>query len=399
MVVTLNRSLEWCDRFYIHDGELPFHYLYDDKPTVMSLRDFVYPDTLVGGFGFLRDRLLLNSDYLARCVIDAFSRFRPSIVKRIVVVRNGIDLSHFAPRPHAPSKQLQRLLGNPSPATYTLLYPHRPDKRKGIFESLRITARLQERLRRVGHSVRLLVPTWIDSHVARSSDHEYQTIYRRISEAAEELGIGGHVHLHEWIPYEWMPEYLSMGSATLCVGNFVEAFGNVHLESVACGTPCVVASVAAHAYNLPEPLVRRIPYGDIAGAVDCAEELFRSPYETARAREFLRSHYSFKSMLDGYERVITSTQIKEPLPLDRLPPLTPDTRVRLAAWCRDDSLGIYNDYRYERVVEAKRIGLARRTSKATPLRELLHEGFAEEDIIRELKEGFLVQLPVSHVEN
>lgn len=395
MIVALKRNIDWCDRFYIHDAELPFHYLYDNKPTIVSFRDFVYPDTLVGGFGFQRDRLILNSDYIAKCVIDAFARFRPSIADRIVIIKNGIDLSRFKPQPHAPSKQLQRLLNNPSPATYTLLYPHRPDRRKGIFESLKITAILQKRLSRVGKSVRLLVPTWVDSAVACSSYHEYQTIYGNIRNSAAELGIDRLVHLHEWIPYDLMPEYLSMGSATLCVGNFVEAFGNVHLESVACGTPCVVAGVAAHAENLPEPLVRKVPYGDISAATDCAEQLCRSPYDTAIAREFLQNHYSFRGMLDGYERVIVSTQIEEPLSVDLLPALTPDTLLRLATWCRDDGLGIYNDYQYKRSTQAKQVRLARKTTNAIPFRELLHEGFAEHEILQGLNDGLLVQLPMS----
>ncbi|BEH09848.1 hypothetical protein GSUET_14600 [Geobacter sulfurreducens subsp. ethanolicus] len=393
MIVALKKNIDWCDRFYIHDAELPFHFLYDHKPTIVSFRDFVYPDTLVGGFGFRRDRLLLNSDYVARCVIDAFSNFRPTIADRIVVVKNGIDLSHFAPRPRPTSEQIQSLLGNASPATYTLLYPHRPDRRKGILEALRITARLQARLNRLGQSVRLLIPTWVDSAVASSSSHEYQTIYSEINEVAAELGILGQVHFHDWIPYGLMPEYLSMGSATLCVGNFVEAFGNVHLESVACGTPCVVAGVAAHAENLPEPLVCKVPYGDIESAAECAEKLCLSTYDVAVARDYLERNYSFMGMLDGYERVIVSTQIEDPLPLEILPALAPDTRLRLAAWCRDDGLGIYNDYRYKRVVEKRRIQLARRAHSAIHFRDLVQEGYSEQEILFELKDGLLVQLP------
>jgi glycosyltransferase involved in cell wall biosynthesis len=169
MIVAIRRNLDWCDRFYIHDGELPFQDLYDGVPTVVSFRDFVYPDTLVGGFTFRRDRLLLNSEYVARCVFDAFSRFLPGLPERTIVIPNGVDLSHFFPRMTSCDGQLQQIMGRIPPATYTLLYPHRPDARKGIFESITVTAKLQQRLRTRGKSVRLLIPVWMDSDVAAQS--------------------------------------------------------------------------------------------------------------------------------------------------------------------------------------------------------------------------------------
>ena len=38
-----------ADRFYMHDGELLLPYLYCDVPTVISLRDSVYPETIIDG--------------------------------------------------------------------------------------------------------------------------------------------------------------------------------------------------------------------------------------------------------------------------------------------------------------------------------------------------------------
>jgi glycosyltransferase involved in cell wall biosynthesis len=392
LIVTLHGLLGWCDVFYVHDAELPFHFLYRDRPTVFSFRDFVYPDTLVGGFGFERDRLVLNCEYAARCVIDAFACFRPGLPERVKVIRNGIDLSHFAPSTRGPSEQLLRLLGDLPPATFTLLYPHRPDGRKGLFDALAITAEVAKCLGRRGETVRLLVPVWMDSALEGNSQHEYQTIYGRILARAEELGVRERVHLHRWVPYSLMPDYLSMGHATLSVGNFVETFGNVHLESVACGTASVVARVAAHAYNLPDDLVRRVPYGDIEAAVECVLAAVKSPYDGAGARAYLAENYSFQAMVDGYEGVLGEAQTLEPLAFVPLPPLDPASQVRLAAWCRHDGLGIYNDYDYARRSDGKTIALAAAAEAKTSVATLQHLGFRLDEIDAAIRDGLLVRL-------
>lgn len=155
LIVQVKQHLEHSDVFYIHDGELPFDFLYQDHPTVVSFRDFVYPDTLVGGFGFRRDLLVLSSEYLAQCVIDAFSSFRPGVVNRIKVIPNGIDLSHF--KNHSTNSLIEKYLQLPEGAI-TLLYPHRPDPRKGIFEAISVTSILSRRLGVRRDRLRLLVP-------------------------------------------------------------------------------------------------------------------------------------------------------------------------------------------------------------------------------------------------
>jgi glycosyltransferase involved in cell wall biosynthesis len=390
MIIAIRRNLDWCDRFYIHDGELPFHDVYSNVPTVVSFRDFVYPDTLVGGFGFRRDRLLLNSDYVARCVVDAFTAFLPNIVERIHVVPNGIDLSHFAPNGTGPSRHLRDLLGNAPPATFTVLYPHRPDKRKGIFEAVQITARLYERLAPHNKTVRLLIPRWIDSKILPDSEHEYQSIYAKIIEFSERLGIRHVIHIHDWIPYDLMPQYLSSGSVTLSVGCFVEAFGNVHLESIACGTPSVVSCVAAHAQSVPFPHTHRVPYGDISAAVEAVEELLHKPYDICAAREILQNQFPFDVMLQRYEEIITSTKIEPPLTIDIRTELVSNTQIRLAAWCRYDGKGIYHDYNYGRIDEPDRVRLARLAQEGIRLADLEKEGFTLGQIKREIESGVLI---------
>ncbi len=79
------------DRFYVHDGELLYSFVYDDVPTVVSVQDFVYPDTLAGALSFRRDHLVVSSTYVRRCVEQVFRSFRPLPDDRISVAPNGFD--------------------------------------------------------------------------------------------------------------------------------------------------------------------------------------------------------------------------------------------------------------------------------------------------------------------
>lgn len=386
----VRRVVDASDVFYVHDAEFPFHDISSDTPTVVSFRDFVYPDTLVGAFGFRRDELILNCEYVADCVRDAFVPFLPEIMSRTHVVRNGIDLSHFRPLRLDANSEINTFLGEMPSADYTLLYPHRPDRRKGIFESVAITAEVQRRLAVHGKTVRLLIPRWIDSAVATESSHEYQSIYSTVLSSAKELGVADRVHIHSWVPYAQMPDYLSIGNVTLSVGNFVEAFGNVHLESVACGTPAVVSQVAAHSYNLPEPIVRKVAYGDIFASADAVFKSCTEQFNVDVARTYLAKNFSFQAMLAGYEHIFTSVKVKPPLELHYIDSLNSSAWVRLAAWCRSDGQGIYNDYAYNRVSHPRRMRLALAASQPVQVSCLEDEGFSLEDVSREIDDGILV---------
>lgn len=393
LIHEVKRNVEDSDVFYIHDAELPFHDLNCRTPTVVSFRDFVYPDTLVGAFGFRRDELILSCEYVASCVRDAFAQILPDIMSRTHVVPNGINLSHFRPvRPEKMDSELAALLGELPPADYTLLYPHRPDRRKGILECVAIAAEVQRRLSSQGKTIRLLIPRWIDSTVASESLHEYQSIYSEALSSAENLGIAERVHVHDWVPYAQMPEYLSLGDVTLSVGNFVEAFGNVHLESVACGTPAVVSMVAAHAHNLPEPIVRKVAYGDIPASAHAVIRSCVESFDFNSARTYLAKNFSFPAMLAGYERILTSATVKTPLKLRSLDSVNSHGWVRLAAWCRHDGHGIYNDYAYGRISQTRRINLALAARQAVRVSCLENSGFSLAEIAREIDDGVLVQL-------
>jgi glycosyltransferase involved in cell wall biosynthesis len=389
----IHHELGTADLLYVHDGELPFHFLYQLSPTVVSFRDFVYPDTLVGAFGFNADHLILASEYVAGCVRSAFAQFLPGIASRTTVIPNGVDLQHFRHRRGIP-KKLTELLDPTALGDVTLLYPHRPDRRKGLFEVLDVTARMERLFAKIGKSVKLLVPIWLDSRISNDEDHEYQSIYRSAKMRAHELGISHCLHLHDWIPFDLLPYYYSLGSATLCIGSFVEAFGNVVLESIACGTPCVVSRVGALSDKLPRSLVPSVPFGDIDETVAILEELIKSPSLLEESRSYLEEHFPFLGMLEGYEKIFESVKKQERLKPSYDFSLGPEKQVALSAWCRFDGKGLYHDYLYSRIDDPLVIALAERVGSGISVGELLELGFTDGEIAAAVEEGVLSVVPL-----
>lgn len=342
VVVDVRRVAEGSDVLYLHDGELLYHFVYEDVPTVVSMRDFVYPDTLAGGLSFRRDLLVLNSEYVAGCVTDAFSSFRPSVAGRMRLIFNGVNLEHFRP---SSTGRIRKLISLPEGAI-PIIYPHRPDPRKGIYEALEAMAGLRRRLGTRGDRLRLLIPTWIDGKVSPKSKHVYQTVYDDVRARAAELGVSDLVIYHPWVSYDLMPEYYSLGRATLCLGNFVEACSNVSLEATACGSRCVVSRVASHRHLLPDDFASKVRYGDANASVDALEAAIGSPPDADAARDFIAARYSYERMLEGYEAALTGMAITPPLREEYAFSLNGDQFLKLPTWCDYRDGRCYNDYHY-----------------------------------------------------
>lgn len=93
-----------------------------------------------------------------------------------------------------------------------------------------------------------------------------------------------------------MPAFYSLGRVTLCLGNFVETFGNVAYESLACNTPSIVARVGVHRTLLPDHLIDKVDYGDIDGAVDCVLSILAGDVEKQSASlTYLKNTSTFKA--------------------------------------------------------------------------------------------------------
>lgn len=379
VVQRLRTALEAADVVYIHDGELPFHFLYDDLPTVLSFQDFVYPDTLSNALSFARDDLIVASPYVRDCVIDTIGQYRAGIAERVHVVPNGIDLSNFrATSPLSWQHQLSQQ------GYYLVGCPHRPDPAKGLLDGVHLVAELKA-LRQVPGEPMLLIPRWIDSRINPTDGHVYRTLYDALLDEASQLGVRENIHIHEWVNATDMAGYYSGCDVVLAVGSFVEAFGNVPVEAAACGTPAVVAAVAGHVGKLSPAFVTEVPPGDIRTACDALAERLSSHFDSNGARDEIAQRYSFEGMIDGYRHVIEHARQRPPLTMK---PLSPVTHVRLAAWCRVFDHRIYHDYLRQFVSDEQLLALAAPTGerRSHASADKIDRGLLE----RWLKEGYVV---------
>lgn len=336
IVQDISEHLRGADRFYIHDGEMLFPYLYEDIPTVISLRDNVYPETMMGAYLFRADTLVVISAYSRRFVQATVGRFFPDLDERIRVIGNGIDWTHF--KPTAPGRIHDIIPVQPGERA-TILHPHRPEESKGIWNTIDVAEQLIKA--HDLHDFRVLVPKWL----GMEGDEGIRAFYERVHARLAEKGLSEHFIFHDWIPYQLLPEYYSLGAVTLSLGSFVESFGNSVYESLGCGTPTIAARIATHRELLPDNLLDKVDYGDIAGAARITAEIIRSKRRTSpETLAYLETHYTPARQLNDYAEAIESARVAAPMRFDPQP-ITPETRFALAPWCYVAQRGIYHDFR------------------------------------------------------
>lgn len=336
-----------ADAFYSHDGGLTFPFVYTHVRSVVSLRSVLFSETLQSGFLFNADALIVPSVHTANVWLATAGQFYPQLIERIHVIPNGLDFDVY--RPDGQTESLKARLGLPE-GRY-LLYPHRPEDGKGIRQAIAVLDRVvnQHGLR----DVYLLVPQWIDTALAP----HVRAYYERLLSEIDARGLRDHVLFHTWISDDDMPAYYRLGVVTLVLGNYVETFGNTPYESLACGTPAVVANVAAYRGALPVQYT--CDYDDLDTAVERVLRFLAEGDTQAEAtRRWLHAAYQQADMVERYERIIF-----EPA---RLPPMmhryqSPQA-YQLAPWCYVTAQGaIYHDFMgravaYEALLAALRDG-------------------------------------------
>jgi glycosyltransferase involved in cell wall biosynthesis len=330
--------LQAANRFYMHDGEFLFPYAYQHVPTVVSLRDNVYPETIHGGFLFQGDRLILISEYQRQYFVQTAGRFFPGYAARTDVIHNGVDWAHFQP---TTPREIHEIVPLPPGAGPIVLHPHRPEADKGIFQTIAVVDRL---VHHYGFADLLtLVPRWIDHGASADLRAFYDTVRADIAQR----DLGAHFLFHDWIPQRLMPQYYSLGSVTLALGSFVESFGNAVYESFGCGTPAIAARIGSHRELLPEALAFKVDFDDADTAAHLAADIIRAQQRTPPATlAYLREHYDVQRQRAAYADAIVNARLRPPLAYQH-PTLNDSTRFVLPVWCARAAAGIYHDFRVE----------------------------------------------------
>ncbi|NDJ61904.1 MAG: glycosyltransferase family 4 protein [Chloroflexi bacterium] len=377
--------MQSADRFYIHDGEFVFPYAYRGIPTVVSLRDNVYPETIQGAFHFEGHSLIVISQYAHDFFQYTVGRFFPDLPNRMRVIRNGIDWTRFQPTPT--DRIRERIPVDPA-RDAIILHPHRPEASKGMFQTLAVIERLVKQ-----HgitNVKTLVPRWLNV----GGDPGVAAFYAEVEAAIAARGLGDHVVFHEWVPVDLLPAYYSLGAVSLALGNFVESFGNAVYESLGCGTPSIVARISSHREILPEHLVDKVDYGDVETAAQMAADIIRSGRRTPQATlDYLHEHYGTERQLAAYADAILNAAVAEPLPY-RFTPIDAATRFRLAPWCYVSAArGIYHDYLADYYTSAALTALIGAHPDGFTTQNAADQGVPADQVEMWWRDGYTVPLP------
>jgi len=335
IVERVSDALRDANRFYIHDGEFLLPDVYEHVPTIVSFRDNIYPESVLGSYIGKADEVICVSPYSADVIKYTAGRFYPDFESRLHHVNNGIDFDHFRP---VDARPLAKELGLELENETILLHPHRPEPGKGLPETIMVVDRLVHE-----HGIsklKVLIPEWIDSMVSAGESDFYDAMMNLM----HDLGVREYFRFIPWLPNERMPELYSLGDVTLCLGNIVEAFGNVAYESLACGTPSIVARVGVHRTLMPDDLIDKVHFGDIRDAVEKALHILKNGSRDGEAvQSALRKSLDFDQQVRTYTDIITGCQKREPLRF-RYPERSQDQRFLLAPWCYLDGKRIYHDF-------------------------------------------------------
>lgn len=294
-------ALASADVFYSGDGGFIFPYVYRDIPTVVSLRSIIFSETLQSAFLFQGDDLILISDFQRDVILNTVGRFFPELAARTHRIYNGIDFDHYQP---TDTQSILDLLPEIDPEQHdVILFPHRPEAPKGILDLIEVANQVVHE--HGVSSLRVLVPRWIEEALSPDDRAFYEDVTKRISN----YELREHFVFHPWIPQSLMPALYSVGRATMVIGSYLETFGNVPYESLACGTPAILSRVGVAREILPEGLVDKVNYGDIDAAAAITARIIKQKQRVQpETLAYLKQHYQQETMVRAYADVILNAK-------------------------------------------------------------------------------------------
>ena len=376
-IAKISDYIERHDVFINFDSNFIFQDIIKSRvPIINCLHHFVYSGALQGTFLFRRDTMVANSVYTKAVIMSTVGRFFTDLEKRIIVINNGIDAAHFKKvKPRKIFKYIPRKVAGKR----LLLCPHRPEDGKGIFEAIQVLDLLCNKYKRKNYL--LLIPIGLDVKVST----EIKEFYKKVEKFIKSYKLNDSVLFHEWIPFSLMNEYYSLGRVTLCIGNQIESFGNIPLESILCGTPPIISRIGAYRYVLPEWAVIKTNYGDLE---DVALKILgtKDNSDLKDSIDYIDNNYSLENMSERYVSLIHSRKLNPPLKyhprrsnLFTIPP-----------WCYVSKKGLYNDYErnYRKAKKLEKLFINQ--PGGFSYRDALYFGLSKNEVDYEVESGYVV---------
>lgn len=377
-----------ADLLYCHDGGLNIEFLKTVIPTVISLRDFCYPETLLGALNFQQSAIIVNSDHTYRCLYDSFARINPNIKDKVFKVYNGYSSDRLSKREITDSFLDEFML--PKKSGIVIGYPHRPQEEKGFIQALKVIKRLKKSY----PNVKLLIPLYMDKDKSERTNTTYQNIFNFI----EKENLKDNVIFHRWITYECIGEYFSYCNVILCIGNFVEAFSNVATEALLCSTPVVAANVATYRTMPIRDYINLVNYDDIDETCKIISRIieigYKNPSNIASIEEaklYIEQNLSIEKCVDNFEKIFINVLYNKNKNNQFENKIDNNEKLyRLTSWCSYVNGKIYDDYR-GCYLQDHFNGLFQNNSSLLSLEYLIQKGISTDIIKQEIEKGIIIE--------
>jgi len=319
----LSTISDWADRIYLHGDGWFLRDEFSNKMIISGIHDLVYQESLSSVFSFFSNKTILPSKYLLKTIHSSINK-KNFDLNNFSVIPNSIQLGNT----HTVKKKIDK--------TLVLLFPHRPDPRKGFTQAVMIA----NEFRKTGNWEKVILKCSRFNKTLnkdkKNLDYSSEDIYK------EFLSKNGEILFNDWIPYKKMSDFYSSGDLTLCPGDFIESFGLVPLESIANNTPALCSSVGAFRDLRNFPGIEVIPYGDIKKFVEKGTLLLNNQDKISEGKQIVIDKFSNKKMIDSYVEKFTHPNIKEKHDFNYHQSELND--LYLAPWCSLENNMIYHDY-------------------------------------------------------
>jgi len=319
----LSMISDWADRIYLHgDGWFLRDYFFGNK-IISGIHDLVYQESLSSVFSFISNKIIVPSKYLLNTIHSSIDRKK-------------FESNNYSIIPNSISIFNNSNFKKPLDENLILLFPHRPDPRKGFNIAIQIAnefAKTKNWKKVILKSSRFNESLNKDK---KNSDFKNEDSYK------EFISNNGQLIFNDWIPFEKMGEFYSSGDLTLCPGDFIESFGLVPLESVVNGTPAICSSVGAFRDLRTIPGIQIVPHGDIKTFVKKGIEIINNKDHVSEGKAYILNEFSREKMIDSYIENFSQPDSKENHDFKYVQ--SDLKNLYLAPWCSLENNMIYHDY-------------------------------------------------------
>ena len=384
----LYNELKDYDLLYLHDGQLNIEFLKGIIPTVISLRDFCYTETLLGAINFNQSDIIVNSMHTYQCLLDSFARINSNINKSNVhLIYNGYNYNHFVKKEITNEFYVHTKL--PKKGDYKVMgFPHRPDLDKGFVEAIETIHLLKDK----NINVKLLIPEYMDKDCSSRANETYNIVNNLINK----YDLKDNIIFHNWVSHDLMPEYYSYCDAILCVGNFCEAFSNVSMESLLCETHVVATNTTTYRTMEIRKYLNIADYGDVNQMADICEKIFMNhDNDLSAARKLIKTNYTIEKCVEQYENVFENAirrfkkSEQKSIDLNNFNNYDERSVYHLAPWCYYLKNDIYDDYLH--AIRNDNLDGIFKTNDRLSIRKMIELGVSKERIISAIDDGVILK--------